>query len=435
MKIAIIGTGYVGLVTGTGFAELGHDITCVDIDHAKVAKLKRGVSPIYEPGLQELIERNIAEGRLKFTTKHAEAVKEAAIIFNAVDTPSAPDGSVSMKSLYAATDDIAQALAKLPKNHQFYRVIVNKSTVPIGTADEVANRIRSHYRGEFDVVSNPEFLREGQAVHDFFHPDRVVIGNGSGRARELMTQLYKTFKSPILFVDTKTAEMIKYASNSFLATSISFINSLTELCEKLGADITMVSEGMKLDKRIGKQAFLTAGAGYGGSCFSKDVKGLISIGKTYKVELPILKATDRINAKQRRLIFNKIKKLLPRLRGRTIAVWGLAFKPGTDDLRDAPAIDVINWLRQAGAKISAFDPVAETNAKKLLPQIQFSPNPFHAVQGADLLLVMTEWSEFRAIDRAKIKAAMRHANVVDGRNIFDRTELESLGFRYEAIGR
>ena len=445
MKIAIIGTGYVGLVTGTGLAELGNDVTCVDIDAKKIAKLRKGISPIFEPGLAEIIERNIAEGRLNFTTKHREAVKEAQVIFNAVDTPSAPDGSVSMKSLYAATDDIAKALTKLPKDHQFYRVIVNKSTVPIGTADEVTNRIRSHYPGDFDVVSNPEFLREGQAVHDFFHPDRVVIGNsprgslgeagGSPRARAIMQDLYKPFKAPIIFVDTKTAEMIKYASNSFLATSISFINQVAELCEKLGADITMVSEGMKLDKRIGKQAFLTAGAGYGGSCFPKDVKGLIAIGRQYKVKLPILDATDEINKKQRRVILTKIKKLLPTLKGKTVAVWGLAFKPGTDDLREAPAIDIIGWLRQAGAKISAFDPVAEGNAKKILPNVQFSPNPFHAVQGADLLLVMTEWSEFKAIDRAKIKAAMRQANVVDGRNIFDRTELESLGFRYEAIGR
>ncbi|MFY9484448.1 MAG: UDP-glucose/GDP-mannose dehydrogenase family protein [Patescibacteria group bacterium] len=435
MKIAIIGTGYVGLVTGTGFAELGHDITCVDIDRTKVAKLRRGVSPIYEPGLQELIERNIAEGRLKFTTKHLEAIKEAGVIFNAVDTPSAPDGSVSMKSLFVATDDIAKALAKLPKDHQFYRVIVNKSTVPIGTADEVTARIRNHYRGEFDVVSNPEFLREGQAVHDFFHPDRVVIGNGSGRARETMTQLYKTFKCPILFVDTKTAEMIKYASNSFLATSISFINSLTELCEKLGADITMVSEGMKLDKRIGKQAFLTAGAGYGGSCFEKDVSGLGSIAKSYGVRLPILEATKKINHRQRVIILAKVKKLLRTIKGKKIAVWGLAFKPGTDDLRDAPAMEIIGWLRQAGAKIAAFDPVAEENAKRVLPHVQFSPNPFHAVKDADLLLIMTEWDEFRGIDRTKIKAAMAQANVVDGRNIFDRQELESLGFRYEAIGR
>lgn len=435
MKIAIIGTGYVGLVTGTGFAELGHDITCVDIDRAKVAKLLRGVSPIYEPGLQELIERNIAEGRLKFTTKHAEAVKEAAIIFNAVDTPSAPDGSVSMKSLFGATDDIAKALAKLPKNHQAYRVIVNKSTVPIGTADEVANRIRRHYLGEFDVVSNPEFLREGQAVHDFFHPDRVVIGNGSGRARELMTELYKTFKAPILFVETKTAEMIKYASNSFLATSISFINQLAELCESLGADVTAVSEGMKLDKRIGKQAFLTAGAGWGGSCFPKDVKGLIAIGRQADVKLPILEATDLINKRQRQRVIAKVKKLLPKLKGKTIAVWGLAFKPKTDDLRDAPSIEIIKTLLSLGAKITAFDPVAEANARKLLPQLEYSPNPFHAVRGADLLLVMTEWDEFRAIDRNKIKAAMARPNVVDGRNIFDRQELESLGFRYEAIGR
>ncbi len=435
MKIAIIGAGYVGLVTGTGFAELGNDVVCVDIIEEKVEKLRNAISPIYEPGLEELIARNSAEGRLSFTVNHADAVKDAQVIFNAVDTPSADDGSVSMKSLYAATQDIAKALAKLPKSSQFYRVIVNKSTVPIGTADEVTKRIAAHYKGEFDVVSNPEFLREGQAVHDFFHPDRVVIGNGSPRAREVMKTLYQPFKAPVLFVDTKTAEMIKYASNAFLATSISFINSLSELCESLGADVTAVSEGMKLDKRIGKQAFLTAGAGYGGSCFSKDVNGLLSIAKGQRSHLPILTATEKINKQQRQKIVAKVKKLLPNIGKKTIAVWGLAFKPGTDDLRDAPAIEVIKSLIASGARVTAFDPVAEGNARKLFPQVQFAPNPYETVEGADLLVVMTEWDEFRSIDRKKIAKLMAGKRMVDGRNIFDRKELETLGFKYEAIGR
>lgn len=435
MQIAIIGTGYVGLVTGTIFAELGNNVIAVDIDPEKVAQLRSGVSPIYEPGLSELISRNIAEGRLQFTTVHVDAVREAQVIFNAVDTPSADDGSVNLSSIKAASADVGQALASLPPEQRFFRVVVNKSTVPIGTADLVKTIIAEHYQGEFDVVSNPEFLREGQAVNDCFHPDRIVIGDGHPKSHAVMEALYAPFDAPILFTDVQTAEMIKYASNSFLATSISFINNLAALCEKVGADVEQVSEGMRLDRRIGRQAFLSAGPGYGGSCFPKDVKGIISIAHEHGVDLKILRMVEEVNNEHRLALVPKLSQIVGGLSGKRIAVWGLAFKAQTDDLRDAASVTVIPMLRDAGADVHAFDPVAQERAQKLFPYVTFHSNPYEALTDADALVVLTEWKEFISLDRATMHKLMRQPIIFDTRNLYNPHQMHAAGFQYLSIGR
>ncbi len=435
MKLAIIGTGYVGLVTGTIFAEMGHDIYCVDVLPEKVERLTRGEPTIYEPGLEELIKRNVAEGRLRFTTNHREAITDAVVIINAVNTPSADDGSVDLTAVKQASADIGRALADLPVEKKFFRVIVNKSTVPIGTANLVRDIVREHYNGEFDVVSNPEFLREGQAVSDCLHPDRIVIGDGHPESHRLMQELYRPFDAPMLFTDVQTAEMIKYASNAFLAMSISFINNLSWLCEAVGADVTKVAEGMKLDKRIGPNAFLSAGPGYGGSCFPKDVKGIVDIGHQYGIELSLLTAADKVNQQHREKILAHAQEMVGDWEGKRVAIWGLAFKPQTDDLRDAASTFIVPALLAAGVEVHAFDPVAQDKAKELWPAMQVHSNPYETLTDVDLLIVLTEWREFTALDRHTIHKLMRRPAVFDTRNIWNPAEMKGAGFEYRSIGR
>lgn len=436
MKITVIGTGYVGLTTGTGFAEMGHEVFCIDIDKKKIENLKKGKLPIYEPGLDKLVLKNFKAKRLNFSTDLAKPVQESQVIFIAVGTPPLPDGRANLQYVEAATEDIAKSLAKLPEKGGGFKVIVNKSTVPIGTGDFVSQIIRRHYNGPFEVVSNPEFLREGQAVHDVLHPDRVVLGiPDNSPAKKVMRQLYRPFTRKILITDVKTAEMVKYASNSFLATSISFINSIANLSEKVGADVVQVAEGMRLDKRIGKKAFLDAGVGYGGSCFPKDVQALIQVAEENATDFQILRAVEEINQIQKESVLEKIERLVPRLKGEKIAVWGVAFKPGTDDVREAPALPVIKNLLEKGVKISAFDPVAEENARKVFPQVHFAKTPVEALKNAGCLVILTEWPEFKKIDKNLIKKELRLPNIVDGRNVFSPKEMEKLGFNYLGVGR
>lgn len=429
MKILVIGTGYVGLVTGTCFAELGNDVVCADIDQTKIDTLNKGGVPIYEPGLEELIERNVKEGRLSFTTDVENSINPSEVIFIAVGTPPGEDGSADLKYVKAVAKTISQ-------NIDSYKIIVNKSTVPVGTGDVVSDIIRENYSGEFDVVSNPEFLREGNAIHDCLHPSRVVIGNDNGRAEKMMRQLYKPLKCPILFTDVKSAEIIKYASNSLLATEISFINSIAGLAEKVGADINKISEGMKLDHRIGRSAFLNAGCGYGGSCFPKDVKALVKTLKEYKADPAILEAVEGVNESQKLLVIKKLKSLIKDLSGKTIAVWGLAFKPNTDDLREAVSLEVIPALKKEKAKVQVFDPVAAKEAKKELKvDVVYCKNSYEAIDAADALIILTEWDEFKQVDKKKVKELLKTPNVIDGRNIFDPKEMKELGFNYLSIGR
>jgi UDPglucose 6-dehydrogenase len=428
MKIVTIGTGYVGLVTGTCLAELGNNVTCVDVDAKKINQLKRGKSPIYEPGLEELIKRNKEEGRLTFTTSLKTVVKNAEVIFIAVGTPPKPNGEADLQYVEAVAEEIG-------KNLKNYAVIVNKSTVPIGTGNLVTNIIKKHYRGNFDVVSNPEFLREGEAVNDSLKPDRVVIGNSSPKALKIMKNLYKPLRCPIISTNRETSEMIKYASNSLLAVEISFINNIANICEKVGADVTKVAEGMRYDRRIGKRAFLDAGAGYGGSCFPKDVQALIKIAKKYKTNFKILNETEAVNKKQKTSLVSKLKKVLPTLKNTRIAIWGLSFKPKTDDMREAPSIEIINALQKEGAKIIAFDPVAQEESKKILKNIQYAKNPYDTIKGCDALLIVTDWDEFRQLDKQKIKKLLKKPVIVDGRNIYDPKEMCQLEFEYISVGR
>lgn len=436
MKLAVVGTGYVGLVQSACMAELGNEVIGVDIDPNKVAKLSQGESPIYEPGIEEILQRNLKEGRLRFTTDLEEAAQEAEVLFIAVGTPSRTDGRADLSFVEAVATGIGKAFKATGR--KAYAVIVNKSTVPIGTGDLVGKLIRKHYDGEFDVVSNPEFLREGAAVGDFMKPDRVVIGsdNGNEKARQVMDKLYAPLNASILHTDVKTAELIKYASNSFLATSISFINSLSELAETVGADITQVAAGMKLDGRIGKRAFLDAGVGYGGSCFPKDVQALITMAHDAGVHVGILEQAEDVNLAQRRTLVRKVRSLLgDDLTGKTVAVWGLAFKPKTDDMREAPSVTVVEELQQLGATIQAFDPVAEEAAKGMLQNVAYAPNAFDAAKGADCLVIMTEWDEFRQLDLKKLQTSLNAPNIVDGRNMYTLDEMRALGFTYLSIGR
>ncbi len=428
MKIAVIGTGYVGLVTGVCFAELGNEVSCIDIDKQKIQNLKKGVSPIYEPGIEDLLKKNIEAGRIKFFDNVKEGMADARVVFIAVGTPSKKDGTVETKYVEKAAEDISKVLSK-------YIVVINKSTVPVGTGEKITKIITKNHKGKFDVVSNPEFLREGQAISDFMQPDRIVIGVKSDEAKKIMTELYSLIKTEVLFTDLRTAEMIKYASNAYLAVSISFINSLSELCEKIGANVDEVATGMKLDSRIGKRAFLTAGPGYGGSCFPKDVKGLISIAKSNKVKLPMLEVAESINKKQGKRVLAKVLKLVKNLRGKKIAVWGLAFKPLTDDLRESPAVNLISKLQKFGAKIQCFDPVAKENCKKVLFKAVFGINPLETLKGADCLVIMTEWKDFKDVTLAEIKKNIGKFNIVDARNIYKKAEAIKLGFKYEGIGQ
>lgn len=432
MKIIVIGTGYVGLVTGTCFAETGNKVTCIDIDKAKVDKLSSGQITIYEPGLEKIFLRNTKEGRLVFTTNLEEVLEASEIIFLALPTPPGADGSADLKYVLGVADQ----LGKLMKG---YKVIVNKSTVPVGTADKVREAIAKNYKGEFDVVSNPEFLREGVAVDDFMKPDRVVIGTKSEQAKKVMTELYAPFVrqgNPLIFMDERSSELTKYAANSFLATKISFMNEIAQLCERMGADVDMVRRGIGSDDRIGKR-FLFPGIGYGGSCFPKDVQALVKSSNEVNYDFEILKAVEKVNALQKLHLVNKINTYFKNdLQGKKIALWGLAFKPNTDDIRDAPAIDMINALTAAGATITAYDPEAMPNVKnKIGDKIKYASNQYEALAGSDILVIATEWSEFRTPDFEIIEKELPSKVIFDGRNLFDVAKMKEMGYHYESIGR
>lgn len=429
MKVIVIGTGYVGLVQGVCLAELGNDVVCVDLDPNKIEKLKKGISPIYEPGIEELLKKNLKAKRIKFSTDLEQHVAGNEVIFIAVGTPPGEDGRADLKYVLAAADQIGKSLTD-------YQIIVNKSTVPIGTGQLVRKTIEKRYKGKFDVVSNPEFLREGSAIEDWMHPNRVVIGDSNGKeAAAKIAKLYEVLDSPILITNLETAEMIKYASNSFLATQISFINSVADICEKLGADVTKVAEGMKLDNRIGSKAFLNAGIGYGGSCFPKDVQALVQIASDCKVDFRILKEVERTNKLVRQNFIKKIKQKLGNLKDKKIAVWGIAFKPKTDDIREAPSVTVIESLINLGASVVAFDPVAEENLKKLIPEVAFKDSAIEVCRDADALVIITEWSEFKQIDLSPVKNALKNPIIIDGRNIYEPQAMQELGFDYHSIGR
>ena len=432
MKIAVVGTGYVGLVTGTCFAETGNRVTCVDIDPNKINKLAAGEITIYEPGLEKIFLRNLKEGRLQFTTDLREGIADAEIIFLALPTPPGEDGSADLRYVLGVAADLGKLLTD-------YKVIVDKSTVPVGTAEKVQAAIAAHYAGEFDVVSNPEFLREGVAVDDFMKPDRVVIGTQSERARKVMNDLYAPFVrqgNPIIFMDEKSAELTKYAANSFLATKISFMNEIAQLCERMGADVDMVRRGIGSDDRIGKR-FLFPGIGYGGSCFPKDVQALIRSAEDVQYNFSILQAVEAVNERQKKHLLPKIRNHFKgNLTGVRLALWGLAFKPNTDDIREAPALQLIEALTSEGAIIVAYDPEAMANVKKLVgDQIQYAANPYDAVVGADALIIATEWSEFRTPDFDRIGETLQHKVIFDGRNLFDVKQMKALGYHYESIGR
>lgn len=432
MKIAVIGTGYVGLVTGTCFAETGNDVICVDIDTTKVQKLSNGQITIYEPGLEKLFLRNLKEDRLKFTTNLADGIKDAQIIFLALPTPPGEDGSADLKYILGVSDQ----LGKLLKD---YKVIIDKSTVPVGTAEKVHTAISKNYKGEFDVVSNPEFLREGVAVDDFMKPDRVVIGTSSERARKVMGELYSPFVrqgNPIIYMDERSAELTKYAANSFLATKITFMNEVALLCERLGADVDMVRRGIGSDERIGKR-FLFPGIGYGGSCFPKDVQALVKSSQEVSYDFRILNAVMDVNEKQKLHLMPKISNYFKgNLKGKHFALWGLAFKPNTDDIREAPALYMIDALTAAGATVSAFDPEAMNNVKNLIgDKITYAENQYDALAGADALIIATEWNEFRTPNFLKIVTTLKNKVIFDGRNLFDIAAIRELGFYYESIGR
>jgi UDPglucose 6-dehydrogenase len=431
-KIAVIGTGYVGLVTGTCFAETGNQVICVDIDAKKVERLKNGEMPIYEPQLDVLFERNIAAKRLSFTTDLAAGIKDAEIIFLALPTPPGADGSADLKYILAVADDLGKLLTD-------YKVIVDKSTVPVGTAEKVTAVIAKNARVPFDVVSNPEFLREGFAVEDFMKPDRVVIGSSSERAQKIMEQLYKPFVrqgNPILFMDEKSAELTKYAANAFLATKITFMNEIANFCEIVGADVDKVRIGIGSDERIGRR-FLFPGIGYGGSCFPKDVQALVNSGNEQAYSFEILKAVMKVNESQKTILLPKITNFFRgELADKKIAVWGLAFKPDTDDIREAPALYLINALLEKGATVSAYDPEAMNNVNQLLgDKIAYADNEYAALENADALLICTEWGVFRNPDFEKMATLMNDKVIFDGRNLFEVNEMNEKGFYYQSIGR
>ena len=432
MKIAVIGTGYVGLVSGTCFAETGNTVICVDIDKEKVKKLSGGEITIYEPGLEKLFLRNLKEKRLSFTTDLTEGIKDAKIIFLALPTPPGENGSADLKYILGVAGELGKLL-------NGYKVIVDKSTVPVGTADKVKAAIAKNYKGDFDVVSNPEFLREGAAVDDFMKPDRVVIGTTSEKAKKLMSEIYGPFVrqgNPLIFMDECSAELTKYAANSFLATKISFMNEIARLCEYLGADVDMVRRGMGSDERIGRR-FLFPGIGYGGSCFPKDVQALVRSSDEVDYKFEILNAVMRVNEGQKLHLMPAIKKYFNNnLKGKRIAIWGLAFKPNTDDIREAPALSMIDALLKEGANVVAFDPEAMPNVKKQLGNsIDYVENQYEALSEADALVIATEWSEFRTPDFEKLNSLMKKKVVFDGRNLFDVQKMKELDFYYVSIGR
>ena len=432
MKITIVGTGYVGLVTGTCLAETGNDVLCIDIDEIKVAKLKNGECPIYEPGLKPLLERNIEQGRLSFSTSLIEGINHGKALFLALPTPPGEDGSADLSYVLGVADNIG-------KNLKEYRVIVDKSTVPVGTADKVSAQIAKHTSLDFDVVSNPEFLREGMAVDDFLKPSRVVIGTSSEKAADIMRQIYEPYVRqghPIIVMDERSAEMTKYAANSFLATKISFMNEVANLCEVVGANVDNVRIGMAPDDRIGRR-FLFAGVGYGGSCFPKDVLALHKTSKDNDYEFKILDAVIKVNYEQRARFYQKIHDHFDGdLKGMQIALWGLAFKPETDDIREAPALYIIDKLLEAGAKVKAYDPEAMDNVKALYgDRIEFCDTMYDTLEASDFLVIVTEWSAFRQPDFDKIKDTLKLPLVFDGRNLYDKERMKELGIVYQSIGR
>ena len=432
MKIAVIGTGYVGLVTGTCFAETGNEVTCVDIDQRKVDKLSGGEITIYEPGLEKIFLRNLKEQRLHFTSDLKAGIKDAKILFLALPTPPGEDGSADLKYVLGVAKELGNIIGD-------YVVVVDKSTVPVGTAEKVQKAIAENSKVEFDVVSNPEFLREGVAVEDFMKPDRVVIGTNSERSKKLMNELYAPFVrsgNPLIYMDVRSAELTKYAANSFLATKISFMNEIAQLCERMGADVDMVRLGVGSDARIGKR-FLFPGIGYGGSCFPKDVQALVKSSAEVGYDFQILNAVMDVNEKQKLHLMPKINKYFnDDLAGKHFAFWGLAFKPNTDDIREAPALDMIEALLAAGATVTAFDPEAMPNVKALLgDKINFAENQYDALEGADALIIATEWNEFRTPDFLKMVKGLKQKAIFDGRNLFEVNSVNELGFHYESIGR
>jgi UDPglucose 6-dehydrogenase len=432
MKIAVIGTGYVGLVTGTCLAETGNDVICVDINEAKVKQMQAGEVPIYEPGLDLLFHRNIEQERLTFTTNLADAVKDAQIIFMALPTPPGGDGSADLSYILGAAKDISKLITE-------YKVIVNKSTVPVGTADKVKAVFAENTSIEVDVVSNPEFLREGVAVDDFMKPDRVVLGTKSEKAKKLMTELYGPYVrqgNPILFMDERSSELTKYAANSFLATKITFMNEVANLCELVGADVDAVRRGIGSDERIGKR-FLFPGVGYGGSCFPKDVQALVKSSDDYAYDFQILKSVMEVNERQKTILVDKVLKYYKGdIKGKHFALWGLAFKPETDDIREAPALYIIDALVKNGATVTVFDPEAMENVKNIIgDQVNYAKNQYEALENADALLIATEWSVFRNPDFEKIDGILKNKVVFDGRNLYDLQKMIDLGYYYNSIGR
>ncbi|MCR5260266.1 MAG: UDP-glucose/GDP-mannose dehydrogenase family protein [Candidatus Gastranaerophilales bacterium] len=432
MKLAVIGTGYVGLVAGACFADMGNEVICVDNNEEKIKQLENGIIPIYEPGLEELVKSNVSEKRLCFSTDLADAVKKSQVCFIAVGTPQGEDGSADLQYVYTVAKSIADAMNE-------YKVIVNKSTVPVGTAEKLTEFIKQNTSCDFDVVSNPEFLKQGNAVEDFLSPDRVVIGSNSDKATLLMQEIYSPFfrtGNRIIVMDVKSAEMTKYASNTFLATKISFMNEIACLCEKVGADAEMVRVGMSTDTRIGNK-FLFPGLGYGGSCFPKDVSALINIGHENGCEMDIIKAVNARNREQRLYFAEKVlERFNNDIKGKTFAVWGLAFKPKTNDMREAPAITIINYLLEKGAKIQAYDPKAFDNAVLHFgDKIVYSKSAYSALENADALLLLTEWNEFRRPNYEKMKTLLKNPVIFDGRNQYDEKRLSEKGFEYHCIGK
>lgn len=434
MKLAFVGTGYVGLVSGVCMAELGHTVVCADIDVDKIKKLKKGIMPIYELGLEELVAKNVEEKRISFTTDIGKAIRGAEVVFNAVGTPENPKtGQADLSYVFAVAETFGE-------NLNGYKVLVNKSTVPVGTADKTRDIVlhASGGKGNFDIVSNPEFLREGAAIKDFLNPDRVVVGVGSDEARKLMEKIYRPVARngrPVMFTDIRSAELIKYASNAFLATKISFINEIANFCEKAGANVKEVAKGMGLDTRIGSR-FLYAGIGYGGSCFPKDVQALRETGKEYGMEFTIIEAADALNDRQKMRPVEFLAKHWKSHKGKKIAIWGLSFKPRTDDVREAPAQYIAAALLKAGAQVTAFDPVAMESFKRAFSdkRMKYVESALEAAEGADALIVCTEWDEFRTIEATDLARTMKGRVIMDGRNIFDRKEMESEGFVYFGIG-
>ena len=435
MNIAIVGTGYVGLVSGTCFAEMGAHVTCVDVDAEKINKLKNGIMPIYEPGLEELVKRNVGFGRLQFTTDLTEVLDDVEVVFSAVGTPPDEDGSADLKYVLAVARQFGQSINK-------YTILVTKSTVPVGTANKVKTAILEELdkRGvdiPFDVASNPEFLKEGAAIKDFMSPDRVVVGTESEKAKEVMTRLYKPFlinNFRVIFMDIPSAEMTKYAANAMLATRISFMNDIANLCERVGANVDSVRKGIGTDSRIGSK-FLYAGCGYGGSCFPKDVKALMHTGIDNGYHMEVIEAVERVNEKQKSIVYDKILKAIGSVKGKTIAILGLAFKPETDDMREAPALVVIDKLLKDGATVRVFDPIAMDECKRRIgDSVVYSKDMYDTANGADVFALMTEWRQFRMPSWNVIRKVMTGNVIVDGRNIYDRQELENLGFIYTRIG-